>query len=181
MICLVYSNGDLITYKCALCDSGLPFLLAVDLKCEYDEIFTDYPVVESNNYDSIKNIWTKDWFDESIKENDLSRSGIPTINWCKKNNINVKYVLDVAISRNGKIVWGFKISDGCGFFGYYYNKSTYSEEHEPFTHLVILDNVLNETKNIVDEIKNIEFMETHINSGKNKGSKKNIKQKYQKH
>ncbi len=114
----------------------------------------------------------------------------------------MKYVFDVAISRNGKIVWGFKISDGCGygnlsnegrfigdtienntddnyntiildadwilkqeqkpktlvtnyntFFGYYYNKSTYSEEHETFTHLVILDNILNETKNIVDEMK----------------------------
>lgn len=60
------------------------------------------------------------------------------------------------------------------FFGYYYNKSDYTEEHEPFTHLVILNSVMNEMK-YFESMETDETEETDKSKVRKKCKNKNIK------
>lgn len=76
------------------------------------KIYKDYPVVECDKYNSVKNVWNGKYKKtESIRDKNRYCSPSPTYEWCEKNGLNPGYSFDIAISQDDKLIYGIHIVD----------------------------------------------------------------------
>ena len=106
-------NNDQTNYKCLY---FIPIFGGfVGTNISFDKkgsIYKDYPVVECDIYDSIKNEWNGNYKNtDSIYDDNKYCSPSPTYKWCEKNKLSPIYSFDIAISQNGRLKYGIQVVD----------------------------------------------------------------------
>lgn len=72
--------------------------------------FVEYPVTVCKNLNSLIVLWNNKYKNYEAKCDDTGQCiPSPTFGWCKKKKICPKYIFDIAISENGRIVCGIEI------------------------------------------------------------------------
>lgn len=103
-------NNEQTDYKCLYYENGfVGTFFSFDKRAKF---FKDYPVVECDIYDSVKNVWDDKYKNiDSIYDDNKYCSPSPTYKWCEKNSLVPIYSFDIAISQDDRLKYGILIVD----------------------------------------------------------------------